>query len=244
MACGTALVKYILFFFNFIFVVGGAALIVVGALTYTEQTKYVEFVDLGKYQGPPIAMMVFGSIMFVIAFMGCCGALRESNCMIMTYSFLLFVILVVEIGVAVSVIYYKDDFEKVVNDGFDKSMNKYKEGDEVAVEAWDALQQNLKCCGADKYQDWVSLQPVALSVPDSCCINKSPNCAIGVGVMPEPLAKQFIYTEGCIKKALEKLGTENIIYAGMILAAAEIIGVIFACCLGARFRNKNYRNNF
>lgn len=223
---------------------GGAALVVVGALTYTEQTKYVEFFDLGKYQGPPIAMMVFGSVMFVIAFMGCCGALRESNCMMMTYSLLLFVVLVIEIGVAVAMIYYRDDFQTLVKEGFTKSIAKYKQEDKAAIEAWDTLQQNIKCCGVDSYSDWASLQPISVSVPDSCCIKKQQNCAREAALMPEPIAKQIIYVEGCVEKVLDKLKTESIIYASMILAAVELIGIIFACCLGARFRNKSYRNNY
>jgi len=241
MACGTTLVKYVLFLFNFLFVIGGIGLIAVGALTYTEQTKYVEMADLAKYQGPPIAMMVFGSVMFVIAFMGCCGAIRESNCMIMTYSILLFLMLVIEIGIAVAVIYYKDDFSQVIRKGFQDSIREY-ENDPGVQEAWDSAQQGLKCCGANDYRDWGSVKfgPIVVgSVPDSCCVSQSTGCGRGQATLPTN-----IFTTGCVDKALEKLQSDKIVYAGVILAGVELIGIIFACCLGARFRNKSYRNNY
>lgn len=34
----------------------------------------------------PIVAICLGSVVFIIAFMGCCGALRENNCMMMTVS--------------------------------------------------------------------------------------------------------------------------------------------------------------
>jgi hypothetical protein len=37
-----------------------------------------------NFAASPIALMVVGSIIFVIAFYGCCGAIRESHCMIVT----------------------------------------------------------------------------------------------------------------------------------------------------------------
>lgn len=35
---------------------------------------------------PVIAIIIIGSVIFVIAFFGCCGAIRESHCMTVTVS--------------------------------------------------------------------------------------------------------------------------------------------------------------
>lgn len=34
----------------------------------------------------PVLLMVIGSIVFVIAFLGCCGAIKESSCMVLSVS--------------------------------------------------------------------------------------------------------------------------------------------------------------
>jgi len=55
-------------------------------MAYSGYHMYAEFVKSGPYLAPPIGMMIIGSIIVIIAFMGCCGVLRESKCMMMTVS--------------------------------------------------------------------------------------------------------------------------------------------------------------
>jgi CD63 antigen len=66
----------------------GLAILIAGALSYANIDKANYFMDEVNnevnFSAPPIALMVVGSIVFVIAFYGCCGAIRESHCMIIT----------------------------------------------------------------------------------------------------------------------------------------------------------------
>jgi len=66
----------------------GLAILIAGALTYANIDKANYFLEEVSNQvnftASPIALMVVGSIIFVIAFFGCCGAIRESHCMIIT----------------------------------------------------------------------------------------------------------------------------------------------------------------
>jgi len=59
-----------------------------GSLTYAniDKANYVmeKLNNEVNFTASPIAMMVVGSIIFVVAFFGCCGAFRESHCMIIT----------------------------------------------------------------------------------------------------------------------------------------------------------------
>jgi len=68
----------------------GLALLIAGALSYANIDKVDYFMEKAKnevnFSASPIALMVVGSIIFVIAFYGCCGAIRESHCMIVTVS--------------------------------------------------------------------------------------------------------------------------------------------------------------
>jgi hypothetical protein len=58
--------------------------VALGALTYNGIETYEVFYQPGMYKASPIGMMVVGSIILLIAFMGCCGVLRESKCMMVT----------------------------------------------------------------------------------------------------------------------------------------------------------------
>jgi hypothetical protein len=66
----------------------GLAILIAGALTYVNIDKANYFMDKVNdevnFSAPPIALIVVGSIIFIIAFYGCCGAIQESHCMIVT----------------------------------------------------------------------------------------------------------------------------------------------------------------
>jgi len=240
------MVKYLLFFFNFLFVIGGILLITAGALSYVGYDKYLEIakeVDLDAYKAPPILMMVIGSIVFVIAFLGCCGAMQENNCMMMTYSAVLTILLLVEVAIVIVAAVKKDDFEGYLRDGFKNSMKKYSAEDGPLMESWDSMQQNLHCCGAESFTDWGDTrwtEDRSNIIPTSCCRTPSVGCSADILNKPEPVARQTIYTEGCVTKALNDIGIQWVLIGAGVVAAVELLGIIFACCLAGRFRRKHY----
>lgn len=76
------------FFFNVLtvliyFQICGIALIIIGALVHNE--TYTYFLN-SKYVTAPNILIAIGCIIFVLAFLGCCGAVKENHCMVMTVS--------------------------------------------------------------------------------------------------------------------------------------------------------------
>uniref|UniRef100_A0A8C8GQX9 Tetraspanin n=1 Tax=Oncorhynchus tshawytscha TaxID=74940 RepID=A0A8C8GQX9_ONCTS len=74
-------VKYLLFFFNFIFWLCGLALIVLGVLVQVALHSTVVINNVSA-SSAPLVLIVVGVIVFFIAFFGCCGAWKESYCMV------------------------------------------------------------------------------------------------------------------------------------------------------------------
>lgn len=68
----------------------------------------------------PIALIVVGSAIFIIAFFGCCGAIRESHCMTVTYGTFLMILLIAKIVIAVFIFVNADEFSKAMEKSFDK----------------------------------------------------------------------------------------------------------------------------
>lgn len=60
-----------------------------------------------------IALIIFGAVVFLISFFGCCGAIKESYCMTMTYASVLFVIFIAQVVIAVLVIVNKEDVRAI-----------------------------------------------------------------------------------------------------------------------------------
>lgn len=89
---------------------GGIALVALGivALVNTGDLK-----GAFKEHDPAfvaIILIVLGSIVFLISFFGCCGAIRESHCMTMTYASILLIIIIAQVVIGVLVIVQKDEF--------------------------------------------------------------------------------------------------------------------------------------
>ncbi|PSN47126.1 hypothetical protein C0J52_14495 [Blattella germanica] len=80
---GMSCVKYLLFVFNLIFLITGIAILAIGGII---QDFYSDYSDLlhGKFFVAPVLLLVVGVIIFIVAFFGCCGAIKENHCMIMT----------------------------------------------------------------------------------------------------------------------------------------------------------------
>lgn len=198
------------------------------------QQEYEHIVKVDSFKAPPIILIAVGAAVFLIAFMGCCGVLRENNCMMMTYAVFLTIILLVQVGIAVAAGLYEDEFKEVLQKGMGKSMEKYDSVQEV-TKTWDTMQSKLKCCGSDNYKDWEKFS----KVPESCCIESSTGCSADV-LSDEAKAKNKIYTEGCVSKILSDVKIKYVVYAAAVIAGVELLGIMFACCLAARFRRKNY----
>jgi len=241
MGCATSLVKYIVFLFNLAFVLAAIAFIAVGIvfkLDIDEFTTVLEKLDV-KFSLAPMLMIIVGCIVFVIAFFGCCGAIRESSCMLTTYAIILLTLFILQVALGVyAFIQFKDsdsDFKKDIHDELKNALNRYY-NDNVAKDAIDALQTERECCGVDGPNDWSGLAPDN-SLPSSCCRNKPAMCYASDGEA---------YKQGCFEPLFDFL-QDTIKIIGIIvitIGATELVGGVIALCLSSSIRNNERRGNY
>ncbi|XP_037503916.1 23 kDa integral membrane protein [Rhipicephalus sanguineus] len=211
-------VKYLLFAFNAIFVLCGIALIAVGAVVLTALSPQKPFYE--GYLGAPVAIVVLGVFVFVLAFLGCCGAIRENYHMIMAFSVLLTIILICELGAAIAAYAYRSKIESAIRSEATKSIERYHNDTDVE-RLWDDIQSSLHCCGANSTADYGE------KLPSSCCPDKPDDCTA-----------QKAYHKNCIDVLLEKFN-EKIVYVGVtgiIICFIEVVGIVFGCCLAKAIR--------
>ncbi|KAK2153193.1 hypothetical protein LSH36_304g01029 [Paralvinella palmiformis] len=90
MSCGATCAKFLLQFFNFVFWLTGCVLLGVSIwiLVDNDAWKLLHVATLGSSEdlvrSAAITLCVVGSVVFFIAFLGCCGAMKESVCMLNT----------------------------------------------------------------------------------------------------------------------------------------------------------------
>lgn len=52
-------------------------------------SPYMDLTDEKFYTSGPAVLIIVGIIVFIVAFFGCCGAVKENHCMIVTVSCIL-----------------------------------------------------------------------------------------------------------------------------------------------------------
>lgn len=86
--------------------------------------------------------------MTLVGFLGCCGAVQESQCMLGLFFTFLLVIFAIEVAAAVWGYSHKDEVIKEVQEFYKDTYNKLKEGkDELQRETLKAIHTALDCCG-------------------------------------------------------------------------------------------------
>lgn len=150
-AGGIKCVKYLMFMFNLIFWLAGTAVFALGLwLRLDPKTK-------GLFEGPESPYVFYtgvyiliaaGALMMVVGFLGCCGAIQESPCMLGLFFFFLLIIFAIEVAAG---IWGFSNQSKVVNDITAFYMQTHKNylttADERLRETLRAIQTSLNCCG-------------------------------------------------------------------------------------------------
>ncbi|KAH8372826.1 hypothetical protein KR009_005682, partial [Drosophila setifemur] len=173
----------------------------------------------------PIVLISIGSIVVFISFLGCCGAIRESVCMTMSYAVFLLILLILQLTLVVLLFTKKDKLDNAMGEVIEKAWDS----DQGRGGVFDAIQKSLHCCGKDSFADYV-LETQTL--PPSCCEGSCLN----------PLN---IYG-GCRNKFVDFMSgsTEKAKFVAIGLIGVELIGFIFACCLANNVRNYKRRNAY
>ncbi|XP_054902314.1 CD63 antigen [Poeciliopsis prolifica] len=224
---GMKFVKYVLFFFNFISLLCGLALIIVGVVVQVSIHKTFRIMDFSASAGP-IILIVVGLLTFFVAFFGCCGAWKENHCMVATYSFFLSLVVIAEIAAVVVAYIYRDKVKNIIENNLSDMVTQYKVGSKELKETLDNFQENWKCCGAQNSSDWKYFGSDGQTVPDSCCIVVKPDC--GNGTMTNSTK---VHQKGCrdVMVTFLKRDAQWVIVAAIIVAVLQLLGIVFACLL-------------
>lgn len=217
MNCSTSLAKIILFIFNVAFFIFGVASLGLGIWVVVNKSDLFRFINLmdskvtsGSNEGSietianqngmvtlaGYVLIGIGVFTLVVGFCGCCGAMKESKCLLMIYAALVGLILIIEIVAAIMAAVFQnrirataEDAMLALQDKFFVAMPDYlkqnanKTSNTTASTLVTFLINNLQvmfdCCGAQDLGDianstsWTASNRMwngkQLKVPLTCC---------------------------------------------------------------------------
>lgn len=259
--------KCSLIIFNVIFMLAGIAMmalgifVILGSPIAEIQNLLAQALDAAQIPQSYLdtlsyGIIALGAVSLLAGAAGCCGAIKESQCLLGVYLFILTVILAGEIALAV-VAYLKTGLAETVfkkalqkaipNGGFSSNSNSKRAGTMII------LQQKLHCCGlVNGCQDWSG------GVTEGCrCIaGNQANCSTltngSVTVngttcsasenVGNTGAVESIYSTDCYNAAINYV-VNNKMTIGIFVAvviAVEVLGICFACILCCNIRKMDY----
>ncbi|XP_062913785.1 tetraspanin-8-like [Mobula hypostoma] len=215
-------IKYSMFVFNFLFWLCGSIILGVSIWLRVnkEALKQIGEVSISEFYTAMDVLIAVGAIIMVLGFLGCCGAIRESKCMLLLFFIGLLLILVIQIAAGVLGVTYQSQTESTLKERFKALIPLDNQAEDVKKDVA-ALQETYKCCGLlQGYQDWAK-------IPPSCnCKDEDKNECTQAG-------GRQVWAKSCTAKLASALQKNLVIVAGVAfgLAVIELLGLIFSMIL-------------
>jgi len=193
--CLANLVKYLLFTTNFVVLILGCAVFGVSIWFIADSPSFMDLfqqaedilgtdVAVGISTTAAILLLVVSVAVIIVTFFGCCGAYKESKCMLGTYFGIVLAIFVVMIVGAVLGYTSSSSFEEYIKDPLQNSLGKYvdnptesQKAEAAYKSAWNAAQKDWKCCGINNASDWQTDHFAdkagwtnGFNKPEGCCL--------------------------------------------------------------------------
>ncbi|XP_075030479.1 tetraspanin-2 [Calonectris borealis] len=212
---GMRCIKILLFIFNLTFWLAGLAVIAFGLwmrfggimADFASDKKSPEYFFMGLY-----VLVGAGALMTTVGFFGCCGAARESQCLLGAFFACLLVIFAAEVTAGVFAFIGKkvaiQEAQKIYEDIYDDYMKN--PGGKVNRTIYH-YHLALQCCGKDNIE-----QQMGLPCPENIQMPK--NCLVEI--------------QNVIDANLHLVGI-----VGIAIAGITIFGMIFSMVLCCAIRN-------
>ncbi|XP_063138178.1 CD81 antigen isoform X1 [Rattus norvegicus] len=154
----TKCIKYLLFVFNFVFwLAGGVILGVALWLRHDPQTTSLLYLELGDKPAPSTfyvgiyILIAVGAVMMFVGFLGCYGAIQESQCLLGTFFTCLVILFACEVAAGIWGFVNKDQIAKDVKQFYDQALQQAVMDDDAnnAKAVVKTFHETLNCCGSN-----------------------------------------------------------------------------------------------
>ncbi|XP_075988776.1 leukocyte surface antigen CD53-like [Anticarsia gemmatalis] len=154
------IVKVVLIVGNVVFSLAGLAVAGLGIAFYIQLQDILDIIP-GAVSSLAIGVIVLGCFIFVVSYLACCGAIRESRCMLYMYAIIMAILAAVKIYLAVQVFSFLERAESTVQDWVTIAFNNLD-----ARPAFNVMESIFSCCGTTGPNSYTGS-----IIPPTCCGN-------------------------------------------------------------------------
>ncbi|KAM6474606.1 tetraspanin-16 isoform 1-T1 [Liasis olivaceus] len=173
--------KMMMFIFNGVIFLGGLALLGIGIWVKVDGDSFVKILGVAAPQLMLLLhvgylCMAVGTFLFIMGFLGCWGAMKESRCLLLVFFAVILVIFIAEVVGAVVVLIFStvtDIFVQHLKNWAMKTLKEDYGRQEDLTAIWDTTMKQLNCCGFNNYADFNSsyFYQTHEKYPSLCCLS-------------------------------------------------------------------------
>lgn len=227
-----------MFIFNFLFWLCGIVILAVAIWVRVSKDGQEILAPGDSATNPYVAVNILiavGSIIMILGFLGCCGAVKESRCMLLLFFIGLFLILLLQVAAGILGATFKSESERILNETLYENIKLLSaEGNDAKAfqTALAEFQEEFKCCGlVNGAADWGNnFQQNSKSC--ECPNSSNSGCTLYAGI--------YVYEQTCISLIKDVVAKHILIVIGIAfgLAVIEILGLVFSMVLYCQIGSK------
>lgn len=181
-----------------------------------------QFVNVGYF------LIAIGALLVILGFLGCCGAQKESKCLLIMFFSIVLIIFIAEIAGAVVALVYSSVAESFLTSVLTPVLKNEYGSNQAVTSSWNNTMNDLKCCGLTNYTDFNNSYYVKQNngnYPPLCCTNSTTPCT------QSDAANSGI--NGCFNQILNLLKKNAAIVGGVAagIAALELAAMVVSMYL-------------
>uniref|UniRef100_A0A3P9HIX6 Tetraspanin n=1 Tax=Oryzias latipes TaxID=8090 RepID=A0A3P9HIX6_ORYLA len=237
--CCSGFLKVMMFIFNGGIFLAGAGCLGMGIWLKVDSGSLLGLLE-GIEDGDGLDQLVHvayvligvGAALVIIGFLGCCGAVKESRCMLLTFFCIVLVIFIVEVAGAIVLFAFDGLADKILDNVENEVRSKLQTEfgrDESLTSVWESTMEQFKCCGYRNYTDFTGspFNTGSRGYPFPCCDKSSSDSFCSLNEV------ETSDVPGCFEKLKEFLEENALIVAGVALgiAALEIAAMVVSMIL-------------
>ncbi|XP_077056070.1 tetraspanin-1 isoform X1 [Siphateles boraxobius] len=176
MGCFT-FVKVVMVVFNLLICLAGMCLTTAGIWATVNIDFFMEVLppftdEYLSHVNVAIFSITIGAVMTLLGMLGCCGAQKESKCLLIMFFSIILIICIAEAAAAIVSLVYSSYTEIILIAWATPGLKEQYGKDQILTDSWNSTMTTLQCCGFSNYTDFSESyyykQNGAL-YPPTCC---------------------------------------------------------------------------
>uniref|UniRef100_A0A8C1ZFZ0 Tetraspanin n=1 Tax=Cyprinus carpio TaxID=7962 RepID=A0A8C1ZFZ0_CYPCA len=216
-------IKYLMFIFNFFIFLGGSFLLGVGIWVLVDPTGFREIVAANPLLFTGVyAILIMGGMLFLLGFLGCCGAIRENKCLLLFFFMLILIIFLAELAMAILAFIFRE--HRLLHQGVESTLPS------TITYCTKYSTIMFDCCGVNSAEDFDDQSLFRLVnhsrlVPEVCCqrndlMMSKEECLKGIMPIRNKVSNEYKLTYIYMAGAL-----------AIVVLTIELFAMVFAMCL-------------